>query len=202
MSSILSLKVDYFDYCVFPQNNLVQKHWRKMSELKPLSAKKQETPPHFWSDNGLERVPCCESGMQLKLSFTFLSRNWVLATNSDFLIPISLNPNIVNLRYFNIRVLLDQIKYQRFTPSGCYGDYKIWVCGKFRIWSIETPPPGNNLSPVITYSPAANFDSERIWKLLICSISFSMKVNCLILSQFWRIKQQQQTVQVQINFNT
>ena len=36
-------------------------------------------------------------------------RNWVFVTNSDFLIPISLQPNVVDLRYFKLWILLDQI---------------------------------------------------------------------------------------------
>ena len=35
--------------------------------------------------------------------------NWVFATNSDFLITISLEPNVVDLRYFKLWILLDQI---------------------------------------------------------------------------------------------
>ena len=48
-------------------------------------------------------------------------RKWVFATNSDFLIAISLQPNFVNLRYFKLWIMLDQIglKYHRFTSSGC-----------------------------------------------------------------------------------
>ena len=38
-----------------------------------------------------------------------LQRNWVFATNSDFLIPISLRPDVVDLRYFKVRTLFDQI---------------------------------------------------------------------------------------------
>ena len=47
-------------------------------------------------------------------------RNWVFATNSDFLITISSEPNAVDLRYFKLWILLDErsLKYQRFTPSG------------------------------------------------------------------------------------
>ena len=46
--------------------------------------------------------------------------NWVLAANSDFLTPISLQPNVVDLRYFQLWHLLDQfsLRYHRFTPSG------------------------------------------------------------------------------------
>ena len=36
-------------------------------------------------------------------------RNWVFATNSDFLITISLEQNVANLRYFKLWILLDQI---------------------------------------------------------------------------------------------
>ncbi len=36
-------------------------------------------------------------------------RNWVFATNSDFLITISLKPNVVDLRYFKLWILLNQI---------------------------------------------------------------------------------------------
>ena len=38
-----------------------------------------------------------------------IQRNWVFVTNSDFLIPISLQPNVVDLRYFKLWILLDQI---------------------------------------------------------------------------------------------
>ena len=33
-------------------------------------------------------------------------RNWVFATNSDFIITISLEPNVVDLRYFKLWILL------------------------------------------------------------------------------------------------
>ena len=36
-------------------------------------------------------------------------RNWVFDTNSDFLITISLEPNLADLRYFKLWILLDQI---------------------------------------------------------------------------------------------
>ena len=36
------------------------------------------------------------------------ARNWVLATNTNFLVPISLHPCGVNLRYFKLWTLLDQ----------------------------------------------------------------------------------------------
>ena len=36
-------------------------------------------------------------------------KSWVFDTNSDFLIPISLQPNVVDLRYFKLWILLHQI---------------------------------------------------------------------------------------------
>ena len=43
----------------------------------------------------------------------FLSREFEIklsfATNSDFLIPISLRPNVVDFRYFKLLILLDEI---------------------------------------------------------------------------------------------
>ena len=39
--------------------------------------------------------------------FLILKRNWVFATNSDFLIPIYLQPNVVDLRYFKLWIMLD-----------------------------------------------------------------------------------------------
>jgi len=35
--------------------------------------------------------------------------NWVFATNSDFLITISLEPNVADLGYFKLWILLGQI---------------------------------------------------------------------------------------------
>ena len=41
-------------------------------------------------------------------------------TNSDFLISISLEPNVVDLRYLNyVEPNKLSLKYQRITPSGC-----------------------------------------------------------------------------------
>ena len=37
-------------------------------------------------------------------------RNWVFATNSEFIIPISLEPNVVNLWYFKL-ILFDLTEF-------------------------------------------------------------------------------------------
>ena len=49
-------------------------------------------------------------------------RKWVFATNSNFLIPLSLQPNVVELRYFKLRIRFDQkpkFEIKSFTPPGC-----------------------------------------------------------------------------------
>ena len=49
-------------------------------------------------------------------------RNWVVATNSECLITISLQPDVVDFLYFKLWILLDQIVWKfeiRFTLSGC-----------------------------------------------------------------------------------
>ena len=76
-----------------------------------------------------------------------LERIWVFATNSEFLILISLQPNVVNLRYFN--QCFCKIKWSKFEISKVYiinsqryRDLKILVCGKESIpfigflWSL------------------------------------------------------------------
>ena len=56
--------------------------------------------------------------------------NWVFATNSDFLIPISLLSGGVNIWYFKLR-LFDQTELMRSSTLGCEDrDYKMRVCGK------------------------------------------------------------------------
>ena len=52
-----------------------------------------------------------------------IERNWVSATNSDFLVPISLQSNVIDLKYFKLWILLYQIifslEYKWFKPLGC-----------------------------------------------------------------------------------
>ena len=60
--------------------------------------KRKKCRPHF--GNGRTR------GFLWLLS---LERNWVFATNSDFLVTVSLEPNVADLRYFKPWILLDQI---------------------------------------------------------------------------------------------
>ena len=69
--------------------------------------------------------------------FELNERNWVFATNCDFLIHISLQPSFLDLRYFKLLFLM--IKYTK--------EYKIWVCGKdsipFRIFTRKFSSAGN-----------------------------------------------------------
>ena len=63
-------------------------------------------------------------------------------TKSDFIIPISLQPNVVELRLFklnSVRSNNSSLKHQMFTPSDCK-DSHIWLCDKDSIAST-TPPP-------------------------------------------------------------
>ena len=66
---------------------------------------------------------------------------WVLAINSDFLISISLLPDVVNLWYFKLRFMLDQIvwniielqKYRDCKNRVCVRDYfHAWRLSQFR----------------------------------------------------------------------
>ena len=63
------------------------------------------------------------TGSELRHSLDSKQRNWVFATNSNIPIPISWQPNVVDLRYFKLLILLDQIivslKYERVKPTGC-----------------------------------------------------------------------------------
>ena len=45
----------------------------------------------------------------IELSANYPERNWVFAPNSAFLITISLEPNVVDPKYFKLWYLLDQI---------------------------------------------------------------------------------------------
>ena len=51
-------------------------------------------------------------------------RNWVFAKSSDFLIPISWQPNVLDFACFKLWILISvrsnnlSLKYQKFTPSG------------------------------------------------------------------------------------
>ena len=71
-------------------------------------------------------------------------RNWVFATNSNFPIVITLQPNVVDLRYFKLWILLDQIiqvwniKGLQYLVAGILR-LEIWVCVKnsnplFKSW--------------------------------------------------------------------
>ena len=58
---------------------------------------------------------------------TFKQKNWVFATNSNLIIPISLQPYGANLWYFKLRLLsisINSLKYLRSTTMG-YKDIEI-----------------------------------------------------------------------------
>ena len=80
---------------------LVSKQCKKICVKKTQYAYYHQTPNWTWS-NVLNRFPFS--------NFTCFQRNCVFASNSDFLIPISLQTHVVDLRYFEVYTLLVQIK--------------------------------------------------------------------------------------------
>ena len=59
----------------------------------------------LWMDGYLK---LCVDSTRTLFWCLFRERNWVFATNSDFLRPISLKPNVVDHRYFKLWILVDQ----------------------------------------------------------------------------------------------
>ena len=48
--------------------------------------------------------------LSYSLNMSFIAnKNWFFATNSDFLIPKSLQPNVVDPWYFKLWIMLEQI---------------------------------------------------------------------------------------------
>ena len=66
---------------------------------------------------------------QKQKKISWKQRNWVFATNSDFLIPTSLQPNILTLDFSNYEFC--KIKYYKFKIWKVYTiRLQIWYCGK------------------------------------------------------------------------
>ena len=67
-------------------------------------------------------------------SIKWIERNCVLSTNSDFLIPISLNPNVVRPLIFR-----SNLKYQKCTPLCCknIGIRTFEFVGKAQLYCIQ-----------------------------------------------------------------
>ena len=53
------------------------------------------------------------------INFSLKQKKQVFATKSDFPIPISLQPNAVDLKYFKCDIMNISFKYQIFTLSVC-----------------------------------------------------------------------------------
>ena len=71
-----------------------------------------------------------------KISYlTFSQRSWVFATNTDFLNPISLQPNVVDPRRFKLWILLDKIPKFYIIRLQRYREETIWVFGKTQFLS-------------------------------------------------------------------
>ena len=56
-----------------------------------------------------------------------------MITKRILLIPISIEPDGVNLWYFKLPYIIQSLKYERSTRSGCkdIGDKKIRICGHY-----------------------------------------------------------------------
>ena len=76
----------------------------------------------------------------IQLQFHFCSfsilheRNWVFATNSGFLTPISLRPDVVDLRYFKLWILFYQIVEVWNIKGLHYRIAKIYGLEHFNLW--------------------------------------------------------------------
>ena len=113
----------------------------------------------------------------------FNQRNWVFATNSDILITTSLQPNVLDLRFFKFWILLDQIfKF-------CNIKDKLQLAYKdMRIRKFESLPTTQFLQLKITLIilmilivlkemiPLRGKCSDKWWKFVIVII-FIIKIN-------------------------
>ena len=92
-------------------------------------------------------------------------KKWVYATNSNFLNPLFLQPDVVDLWYLKIWILFDQIvkvwKKQRLTPSCC----KI-IGFKIEVWEV-------------------NFFKFKLFKSYPHLLIFSNFVNSFILFKYF-----------------
>ena len=94
--------------------------------------------------------------------FVFLTpkRNWVFATYSDFIITISLEPNVADLRYFKQWILLDQIIWV-WNIKGLQHwvlkilRFKYLICSKdsipFSLPLTPASPPHSAILPSLVY---------------------------------------------------
>ena len=112
--------------------------------------------------------------------FLHTSRNWVSATNSNFLIPIWHKSDNVNLRYFNLRPF-DLTKYIVWNIKGLrhrvaqIRDYTFWVCGKnsFPLCISYWLPSYFNYTqafPPYTFFSLAHEDLLATWRLFLTSV--------------------------------
>ena len=89
-----------------------------LSEIQIIT----ERPKSNWIYNkALHSYIIVRGAFQGKTQFSsdIFIRNWVFGTNSDFIITISLQPNVVDLRYFKLWIIYVisnslSLKYQEF----------------------------------------------------------------------------------------
>ena len=106
----------------------------------------------------------CNGQLEILKKRIFCLRNWVFATNFDFLIPISLQHNLVNLRYFKLYEIC-QINKSKFEIS------KVYTSSCTDIWTRKFQFGIKDLIP--------NFNTI-IGNLEIC-LKFLQHTNCYFL---------------------
>ena len=86
--------------------------------------------------------------------FPTSQKSWVFATNSDFLISISLQPNAVDLRYFKLLILINKITKVWNIKGFHHKVAKILESEYFSLWQKL-----NSFSIFISYQP----DGVYLW---------------------------------------
>ena len=110
-------------------------------------------------------------------------RNWVFVTNSDFLIPISLQPNVVDLRYFKLWIMLFKFEILRIcgknsiplfqkTKSILSFSKRLNRSGPIFLWDLAWPQERFMDDQIFKNLPPSTFDFRKFWK----STKFFLKI--------------------------
>jgi len=85
-----------------------------------------------WDSIKNELYAPCSLSIDFVLS---LQLNWVIPTNSNFLIPISLQPDFFDLKHFNLILLLNKIT-SVWKIEDCHQVAKIYKLEILSLWQI------------------------------------------------------------------
>ena len=76
---------------------------------------------------------CGETLCCFVISYLQRERNWTVPSNSNFLFPITLQPDVIESQTMNsARSKIQSFKYQKYTPPGCKNK-GLWVWDKFSV---------------------------------------------------------------------